>query len=61
MGVAGVRMYHDQALYKEPGGGITPWHVDQVYWPVSNNNTYLMISMLVKDRLLDVYMSYVDL
>lgn len=39
MGVDGVRIYHDQALYKEPGGGITPWHVDQYYWPLSNNNT----------------------
>jgi len=39
MGVDGVRMYHDQALYKEPGGGITPWHADQYYWPVSNSNT----------------------
>lgn len=39
MGVAGVRMYHDQALYKEPGGGYTPWHVDQFYWPLSNSNT----------------------
>src|SRR5688572_18448632 len=29
MGVSGVRMYHDQALYKEPGGGFTPWHADQ--------------------------------
>lgn len=33
---SGVRMYHDQALYKEPGGGITPWHADQYYWPVSS-------------------------
>lgn len=39
LGVKGVRLYHDQALYKEPGGGFTPWHVDQVYWPLSNNNT----------------------
>lgn len=37
MGVTGVRMYHDQALYKEPGGGITPWHADQYYWPVSSD------------------------
>ena len=37
-GVAGVRMYHDQALYKEPGGGFTPWHADQYYWPLSNAN-----------------------
>lgn len=34
MGVRGVRLYHDQALYKEPGGGITPWHADQYYWPL---------------------------
>jgi len=39
MGVGGVRMYHDQALFKEPGGGFTPWHADQYYWPVSNDNT----------------------
>jgi ectoine hydroxylase-related dioxygenase (phytanoyl-CoA dioxygenase family) len=39
MGVAGVRMYHDQALYKEPSGGFTPWHADQYYWPLSNANT----------------------
>jgi len=33
LGVDGVRMWHDQALYKEPGGGFTPWHADQQYWP----------------------------
>src|SRR3954467_3078416 len=38
MGVDGVRMYHDQALYKDPGGGFTPWHADQYYWPLSNSN-----------------------
>lgn len=39
MQVDGVRLYHDQALYKEPSGGITPWHADQFYWPLSNANT----------------------
>ena len=39
MGVTGVRIYHDQALYKEAGGGITPWHADQYYWPVSSDKT----------------------
>ncbi|PLK42713.1 phytanoyl-CoA dioxygenase family protein [Emticicia sp. TH156] len=39
MGVSGVRLYHDQALYKEPSGGITPWHADQFYWPLSSLNT----------------------
>jgi ectoine hydroxylase-related dioxygenase (phytanoyl-CoA dioxygenase family) len=35
----GVRMYHDQALYKEAGGGYTPWHVDQFYWPLTTEKT----------------------
>ena len=39
MDVTGVRIYHDQALYKEPGGGITPRHADQYYWPVSSDRT----------------------
>lgn len=39
MGVDGVRLYHDQALYKEPAGGYTPWHADQYYWPLSTPNT----------------------
>jgi len=37
LGVRSVRLYHDQALYKEPGGGITPWHADQYYWPLSSD------------------------
>ena len=36
MGTRGVRMWHDQALYKEPFGGFTPWHVDQQYWPMAS-------------------------
>jgi ectoine hydroxylase-related dioxygenase (phytanoyl-CoA dioxygenase family) len=39
MQVTGVRLYHDQALYKEAGGGITPWHADQYYWPVDSDKT----------------------
>ena len=39
MGVEGVRLYHDQALYKEPSGGITPWHADQFYWPLASPKT----------------------
>ena len=37
--VSGVRLYHDQALYKEPGGGFTPWHADQYYWPLASDRT----------------------
>ena len=34
LGVPGVRLYHDQALFKEPHGGHTTWHQDQYYWPL---------------------------
>ena len=47
MGVDGVRLYHDQALFKEPGGGITPWHQDHVYWPLETTNTITMWMPLV--------------
>ncbi|MEM1453508.1 MAG: phytanoyl-CoA dioxygenase family protein [Planctomycetota bacterium] len=42
LGVEGVRLYHDQALYKEPAGsrgGQTPWHVDQYYWPLASDRS----------------------
>jgi ectoine hydroxylase-related dioxygenase (phytanoyl-CoA dioxygenase family) len=47
MGVSNVRLYHDQALFKEPGGGPTPWHQDQYYWPIDTNNTITMWMPLV--------------
>jgi ectoine hydroxylase-related dioxygenase (phytanoyl-CoA dioxygenase family) len=39
MQTKGVRLYHDQALFKEAGGGITPWHADQYYWPLQTDKT----------------------
>jgi ectoine hydroxylase-related dioxygenase (phytanoyl-CoA dioxygenase family) len=42
MGVDGVRLYHDQALIKEAGGGPTPWHQDQRYWPLDTDDTITM-------------------
>lgn len=47
MGVEGVRIYNDQALFKEPGGGHTPWHQDQVYWPLRTPHTITMWLSLV--------------
>jgi ectoine hydroxylase-related dioxygenase (phytanoyl-CoA dioxygenase family) len=47
LGVDGVRLYHDQALVKEPGGGRTPWHQDQVYWPLDTDRTVTMWMPLV--------------
>lgn len=42
-----VRIYHDQALFKEAGGGATPWHQDQYYWPLNTLNTVTMWMPLV--------------
>jgi ectoine hydroxylase-related dioxygenase (phytanoyl-CoA dioxygenase family) len=42
LGVPHVRLYHDQALFKEPGGGPTPWHQDQYYWPLDTSNCVTM-------------------
>ena len=47
MGVDGVRIYHDQALFKEPHGGPTPWHQDQYYWPLDGVKTITMWMALV--------------
>lgn len=47
MGVPHVRLYHDQALYKEPDGGPTPWHQDQYYWPLDTPHTITMWMPLV--------------
>jgi len=47
LGVDGVRIYHDQALFKEPGGGPTPWHQDQYYWPLDTDETITMWMPLV--------------
>ena len=47
LGVKNVRIYHDQALFKEAGGGPTPWHQDQYYWPLDTYNTITMWMPLV--------------
>ena len=47
LGVENVRIYHDQALFKEPGGRPTPWHQDQYYWPLDTEQTVTMWMPLV--------------
>ena len=42
LGVKSVHLYHDQALFKEPKGGHTPWHQDQTYWPLEKGSTVTM-------------------
>jgi ectoine hydroxylase-related dioxygenase (phytanoyl-CoA dioxygenase family) len=38
MGVQRVRLYHDNALAKEPGCGRTPWHYDDDHFPIASKN-----------------------
>ena len=47
LGVESVRIYHDQALVKEPGGGHTPWHQDAIYWPIDGTRCVTMWMPLV--------------
>jgi ectoine hydroxylase-related dioxygenase (phytanoyl-CoA dioxygenase family) len=47
LGVDRVRLYHDQALFKEPGGGHTPWHQDGYFWPVDSRKSVTLWMPLV--------------
>ena len=47
LGVEKVRLYHDQALFKEAGGGHTPWHQDKYYWPLDTDKMITMWMPLV--------------
>ncbi|AOX04182.1 hypothetical protein BJP34_07855 [Moorena producens PAL-8-15-08-1] len=40
--VSSVRIYHDDFLCKEPGGGRTPWHYDGHHYPIASNNVGTM-------------------
>jgi ectoine hydroxylase-related dioxygenase (phytanoyl-CoA dioxygenase family) len=39
VGTTCLRLWHDQALYKEPGGRATDAHNDQPYWPMDETDT----------------------
>ena len=47
MGVDGVRVFHDQALFKESGASRTPWHQDQFFWPLDSDKMITMWMPLV--------------
>jgi ectoine hydroxylase-related dioxygenase (phytanoyl-CoA dioxygenase family) len=46
-----ARVWHDQALFKEPntGNNKTPWHQDAVYWPHQNRWDQITIWIALKD------------
>jgi ectoine hydroxylase-related dioxygenase (phytanoyl-CoA dioxygenase family) len=37
IGATRLRLWHDQALYKEPGGRDTDAHQDHPYWPIADD------------------------
>lgn len=39
LGAERVRLWHDQALYKEAGGRETEAHQDHAYWPIAEEDT----------------------
>lgn len=47
-GSPAMRLYHDQALFKEPSGGRTPWHQDQHYWPMDTDSSITMWMAMVQ-------------
>jgi ectoine hydroxylase-related dioxygenase (phytanoyl-CoA dioxygenase family) len=45
-----IRMWHDQALFKEPQtGSKTPWHQDTHYWPHADKGHQLSIWIALRD------------
>lgn len=47
LGVDAVRVYLDQALYKEQGGKTTHWHQDSLYFPLETDQVISMWMPLV--------------
>lgn len=49
MKVDSIRLWHDQALFKEPGGRPTDVHQDSSYWPVKEPEFTTTIWMAMND------------
>jgi ectoine hydroxylase-related dioxygenase (phytanoyl-CoA dioxygenase family) len=50
-----MRVWHDQALFKEPGTGKnrTPWHQDAPYWPHTDRNRQTTIWIALQDATIE--------
>ena len=49
-----VRVWHDQALFKEPREGAkTPWHQDAVYWPHRERKDQISIWIALKEATIE--------
>ncbi len=38
LGVPSIRLYHDNIMSKEPGCGRTPWHADDLHYPLATDD-----------------------
>jgi hypothetical protein len=54
-----IRLWHDQALYKEAGGRETEAHTDQPYWPIAESDTATVWIPLVEVDEMSGCMGYV--
>lgn len=50
--VDGIRIWHDQALFKPPYGNATAWHLDNPYWSFSSKDS-LSIWVALDDATLE--------
>ena len=50
--VKGMRVWHDQALIKEPFGNPTAWHIDNPYWSFSSRDS-ISIWIALEDATLE--------
>lgn len=49
-----IRLWHDQALFKEPGGIATAVHQDCSYWPIAKPENTITMWMALEDVSIDM-------
>lgn len=49
MEASGARLWHDQALFKEPHGRVTDAHQDISYWPINEGELTITMWMALND------------
>ncbi len=58
-GVKGIRLYHDQALFKQAYGNPTAWHLDNPYWAFHSHQAMTMWVALDDATLSNGCMNYI--
>ncbi|MFM7708390.1 MAG: phytanoyl-CoA dioxygenase family protein, partial [Gammaproteobacteria bacterium] len=53
LGVRAVRLYHDQSLYQEPSGGMTPAHADQYCLPFASDKVEQAVTPVVEEQVVE--------